>query len=506
MLAEFRERTEHEWGAFLSIQGNWDRRVSRRAFLGMGGMSAAALALGSKSALAQQGGSSAGYGPLVEDPGGVLDLPRGFQYRIISEEGEPQLRGGKPVPSDFDAMGAYAASGGRTILVRNHENSGGEEFPVVGENPYDPSQIGGTTAIVVGKDRRAMEQYVTSSGQANNCAGGTTPWGTWLTCEETRLTNHGYVFEVDPREPENDLSKEPIREMGFFSHEAAEVDPQTGIVYLTEDDFRGAIPESPEGEQLGASRVSFFYRFLPNDRSGRPGSLQRGGTLQAMAIEQRPNYNADLAEPGDTFEVVWKDVNPEEASASAQSKGCCRFQRLEGMWFGGGAIFFDDTAGGEDRYGQVFRYLPATNTLELFYESESREDLDAPDNLTVTPFGDLWFAEDGADGNRIVGITPEGETYVFANNRLSDAEFAGPVFSPDGRTFFVNIQSPGRTFAIWGPFAKRNAGRQRQMATAAPPKSMSPRVSADLADAADRKGMSHLEAAAFDRLGADLKA
>lgn len=489
----------------MSIQGNWDRRVSRRAFLGLGGAGAAALALGSKGALAKpKGGSSAGFGPLVEDPGGVIDLPRGFQYRIISEEGEPQLRGGKPVPSDFDAMGAYSGKGGTTVLVRNHENRGGEEFPVIGENPYDPTRIGGTTAIVVDKNRKAVEQYVTSSGQENNCAGGTTPWGTWLTCEETRTPNHGFVFEVDPREPENDLSKTPIRGMGFFSHEAAEVDPQTGIVYLTEDDFRGTIPSDPEFEIIGASRVSFFYRFIPNDTSQKPGALQKGGKLQAMAIEERPNYNADLAEPGDRFQVVWKEVNPEDPHATAEAQECCRFQRLEGTWFGGGAIFFDDTAGGEDRFGQVFRYLPATNTLELFFESDDRQELDAPDNLTVTPFGDLWFAEDGSDGNRIVGITPEGETYVFANNRLNDSEFAGPVFSPDGKTFFVNIQSPGRTFAIWGPFAKRNAGRQRQMASAAPPKEMAPRVSPELAEAAQKYGMSDLEAAAYDRLGYSL--
>lgn len=466
-------------------------------------MSAAALLLGPKGVSAQSSGS-AGYGELVPDSGGVIALPRGFQYRIISEEGKPQLRGGKPVPSDFDAMGAYPGKGETTVLMRNHENRGGEEFPVIGDNPYDPTRIGGTTAIVVDKNRKAVEQYVTSSGQENNCAGGTTPWGTWLTCEETRTTNHGYVFEVDPRDPENELSRTPIREMGFFSHEAAEVDPQTGIVYLTEDDFRGTIPDSPEFEQIGASRVSFFYRFIPNDTSQKPGALQQGGRLQAMAIEERPNYNADLAEPGQRFSVVWKDVNPEEASTSAQEQGCCRFQRLEGMWYGGGAIWFDDTAGGEERYGQVFRYLPATNTLELFYESESREDLDAPDNLTVTPWGDLWFAEDGDDGNRIVGITPEGETYVFAYNRLSDAEFAGPVFSPDGKTFFVNIQSPGRTFAIWGPFARRNAARQRQMAVAAPPAFMAPKISGELAEAAEKFEMSKLEAAAFDRLGVSL--
>ena len=94
--------------------------------------------------------------------------------------------------------------------------------------------------------------------------------------------------------------------------------------------------------------------------------------------------------------------------------------------------------------------------------------------------------------------------YVFARNAKSDSEFAGPTFAPDGKTFFVNMQGDGLTFAIWGPFSGRNSARQRQMALAAPPESIAPKVSGELAEAADRQAMSHLEAAAYDRLGVQL--
>ncbi|HET7479454.1 MAG TPA: alkaline phosphatase PhoX [Rubrobacteraceae bacterium] len=508
----------------MSISGNWDRRVSRRAFLGMGGMSAAALVLGSREAMAKKG-STAGFGELVADPGGLIDLPKGFQYRVISAKGSPLSSGGT-VPGDPDGMAAFAGpKKGTALLVRNHELKPEDGSPVVGRNPYDPSQTGGTTGILVNlEDRTEIKDFVTSSGTRNNCAGGATPWGTWLTCEEDRTTGHGYVFEVDPRDPENDLSKTPIRAMGFFSHEAVDIDPATGIAYLTEDDFRGAVTPDPNqevvadystseidpstGQRGTGTRVSFLYRYIPDDRSQKPGALQMGGRLQALALEEKPNYNVDLASPGQKFGVVWKDVNPEEPHESAEDAGAARFGRLEGAYFAGGAFWFDDTIGGEKRLGQVFRYLPATETLELFYEGTEPGKMESPDNIVVTPWGDLWFAEDEAvDGdsvNRVMGITPEGQVYVFARNATSDSEFAGPTFSPDGKTFFVNMQGDGLTFAIWGPFGRHNSGRQRQMAVAAPPKSMAPKVSGELAEAADKFGMSHLEAAAYERLGVSL--
>jgi secreted PhoX family phosphatase len=503
----------------LSINGNWDRRVSRRGFLGIGGLGAAALAMGTKGAgsAGAQASSSPGYGDLVEDPGGLISLPEDFQYRIISPSGS-QLSSGGVVPGDPDGMAAYPGpKKGTTLLVRNHELRPGDANPVVGKNPYDAASPGGTTGILVGPDRKEIRDFVTSSGTLNNCAGGATPWGTWLTCEEDRTTNHGYVFEVDPKDPEGNLSKTPIREMGFFSHEAVDIDPATGIAYLTEDDFRGSIPADPNAEVVAdfstsetdpatgqrgtGTRVSYLYRFIPTDKSQRPGALQKGGKLQAMVLEQG-NFNADLANPGQKFGVVWRDVDPADPHEGAEDVGAARFNRLEGAYFAGGAFWFDDTAGGEKRLGQVFRYLPATETLELFYEGTDANNMESPDNIVVTPFGDLWFAEDGGGENRVMGITPDGQVYKFASNNLS--EFAGPTFSPDGRTFFVNIQGEGLTFAIWGPFAKRNASRQRQMAAASPPERLAPKVSGELAEAADRYGMSSLEAAAYDRLGVPL--
>ena len=494
---------------------------TRRTFLRRGATTAgaAALTLGPAAAAISKSGRNAGYGALVEDPNRLLDLPRGFRYRVLQDL-DSTLTTGAPVPADFDGMAAIAGPGGSTILVRNHElrpSDTGSKAAVEGRNPYSAAVPGGTTAVVVGENRSVRSSYVTSSGTLNNCAGGGTPWGTWITCEEDRTSGHGYAFEVDPRDPENDLSRTPIRGMGFFSHEAVDIDPRTGIAYLTEDDFRGGQPPVDQ-EVPGTTRSSFLYRYLPDNRAQRPGALQEGGRLQALAIAAQPQYNVDLAKTKDRLQVAWIDVDPEDPHAGALAGGAARFQRLEGCHFAGGAFWFDDTSGGESRHGQVFRLIPSgdpagggTDTLELFLEGDAKQQMDAPDNLVITPWGDVWLAEDGDGVNRIVGITPAGESYEFARNRLIGAddegnasELAGPCFSPDGRTFFVNVQDPGHTFAIWGPFPKRNAGGQRAMASATPRHRWTPAVSGEVAEYAAKHGLSPYEAAAYERLGVAL--
>lgn len=470
--------------------------LNRRDFLKVGGMSTLALTLGTTGLLSVDGQAKAfaagnadhptsgfgGYGPLVPDSNGIIDLPEGFHYKIISREGD-LMTDGTPIPGAFDGMAAFEGPNNTTVLVRNHELSGG---PAFGKNPYDANAKGGTSALVVGANRKVIKEYVTSSGTIRNCAGGATPWGTWLTCEENRSEGHGYVFEVDPQQPENELSKTPIKEMGRFSHEACAIDPSTGYVYLTED-------ASP----------SYLYRFIPNDLSQKPGSLQKGGKLYAAAIEEVTDLAASTFKTGQTFKIVWKELDPHLCREDAKAQNCIEFSRLEGAFFQEGVFWFDDTSAGEKKLGRVYRYVPHTNTLELFYEGNDAQQMEYPDNISMTPWGDLWFVEDGKGQDRIMGITPEGKVYPFAANRLNNSEFAGPTFSPDGNTLFVNIQSPGITFAIWGPFQRRNAARAREMSFAAPA-NLAPQVSEKVAKAAKEQGMSILEAAAFERHGINL--
>lgn len=471
-----------------------NKEMDRRKFLKATGMSTLAVTLGSTGlfslanapkgfAAAAEGNPTSGfggYGPLVKDPNGILNLPKGFHYKMFSKAGDLMPNGDK-VPAMHDGMAAFKGEKNTTILVRNHENSTNSNLPVNGKNPWG-NAAGGTTTVIVGPNREVIDQYVSSSGTVRNCAGGSSTWGTWLTMEETGNKGHGYIFEVNPLDPENEMSKTPIYDMGRFSHEAGHVDPSTGIWYLTED-------ASP----------SFLYRFTPHDRSQTLGSLQKGGILEAAAIDELPRA-AQMA-TGQKFGVVWKRLNPEIAQQDAKDKGCIQFSRLEGAYFSEGTFWFDDTSAGTSRLGRVYRYTPATNTLELFYESTDKNDLESPDNICITPWGDLWIAEDGGGNDRIIGLTPEGEVYTFAENIMNNSEFAGPTFSTDGNTFFVNMQTPGITFAIWGPFARKNSTRRRAMNNAQPPAELAPIVSDKLAAFAEEQGMSILEAAALERHG-----
>ena len=315
--------------------------MTRRELLELGGSAAIAFALAGCG-----DGGKAGTGPfgaLRRDPERVIDLPEGFSYRVVSQTGWP-LRGGLTVPGRPDGMGTFPGPGGTTVLVRNHE------LPT-----------GGTTAVVVDDERRRANAFRTSWGTSFNCGGCATPWGTWLTCEESLDPGHGYVYEVSWEDPEGELSRRPIEAMGRFSHEAAAVDPATGAVYLTEDDKSSR--EAPR---------SFLYRYVPNDTDGRPGALHAGGRLEALAAD-------------DAGDVRWIDVDPADAHDEALRGAAARFARLEGCTFAADVLWFDDTSGGKAQLGQIFRYDPAQERLELFLESGARSLMDMPDNLTTTP-------------------------------------------------------------------------------------------------------------------------
>jgi secreted PhoX family phosphatase len=368
----------------------------------------------------------------LPDPDGVVDLPAGFSYRILSPQGS-ELRGGLVCPGNHDGMGAFAGPDGAVALVRNHELIGklsgevGDHVadPLPGKRPYDPAEAGCTTAVIVDSGLHQLDAYLTSSGTRLNCGGGRTPWGTWLTCEETVSEGHGYVFEVQWDDPESELSRQPILGMGRFEHEAVAHDPGSGLFYLTEDDH-----SDPS--------VSFFFRFRPDDPTPRPGALHAGGTLEALAaLEGGP--------------ARWLPVDPERAHDDALDAGAARFRRLEGCTFSDGAIWFADTEGGRDGLGQIFRYVTADGRLELVFESDDDSRLDRPDNLATSPRGDLVAAEGGPGENRLLAFTSTGDIYVLA--RSADDLFAGPCFSPDGTTLFANLYQAGLTLAIRGPTA-----------------------------------------------------
>jgi uncharacterized protein len=428
--------------------------IDRRRFLVAAGSAfTALLASGCVVRPAVPTAGRTGYGPLRSDPAGLLDLPAGFSYRVISRLGDAMSDGGT-VPDAADGMGCFALPGGRIALVRNHEliavaDAGGTPSRAFDHRADNGRPLpGGTTTVVLDARTLAVErQYRSLAGTIRNCAGGITPWGSWLSCEEdvTRAGNgvgrdHGWVFEV-PATADGPVEAVPLTALGRFNHEAAAVDPRTGWVYLTEDREDGLL-----------------YRFQPRT----PGRLVEGGRLQALAIDGLPdsrNRPAPVLAPGSTRPVRWIDLDGVDSPADdlrlrGAARGATRFARGEGLHVGDGEIFFCCTSGGAARLGQVFRLRTVRDELQLFFESTSREQFNYGDNLTVAPNGHLIVCEDQYTevvDNHLRGITPAGEAYALGRCRLQ-TELAGACFSPDGRVLFVNLYDPATTLAITGPW------------------------------------------------------
>lgn len=271
-----------------------------------------------------------GYGPLVPDPDGLLDLPEGFSYRVLSREGDRLRSGEGPVPSNHDGMTALPGRGGRVHLVRNHENraDGRVPVPTVTGLTYDPAGKGGCTALTLDRHGHVLSERVAIAGTAVNCAGGPTPWGTWLTCEETEdragtngyTKDHGFIFEVDPSNPYASGAV-PLTAMGRFQHEAIAVDPKRGVVYETEDAFL-----KPFG---------LFYRFLPNQPRGGLGTLRAGGGSRRCGCRacptcrrSRSRERASGTSSGSTYRTRWRSrphpapgLRPEGHHARAEAGG-----------------------------------------------------------------------------------------------------------------------------------------------------------------------------------------
>jgi secreted PhoX family phosphatase len=452
-------------------------RLDRRRFL-----QSLAIAASSSTMSGLCRASDKKFGPLRPDPQEYLDLPGDFSYRIVSRAGYP-MSDGLRVPFAHDGMAAFDRADGRIILVCNHELAPShfsrsafapsfEAVPnAVKNRVYDigsgrtPGAGGTTTTIYNPGTGETEKQYLSLAGTELNCAGGPTPWGSWLSCEECfespgwavkprvkRKQRHGYVFEVPASYP-GLVEPRPIKAMGRFSHEAAAVHEPTGIVYMTED-----------------KRRSLFYRYIPDV----PGELHAGGRLQALAIEDQPacmthNWSRKpKIRENVSVNAYWidlDDVDPYENDLRLRGarRGAARFARGEGLCAAGDRFIFTCTTGGPARLGQVFEYHASPHEgqeaeqgspgqLTLIAESSYDSFLRNADNLTMAPWGDLIVCEDTSNHCGLVGIRPDGSQYQFADNAYSNSELAGVCFSPDGKTLFVNIQYPGMTLAITGPF------------------------------------------------------
>lgn len=435
----------------------------------------------------------AGYGGLVADTDTRLSLPAGFGYRVVAEAGVTKLETGEPTPGFADGTASFRGPRGRTVLVVNHEHNPDRKIPhpvpPLRGLTFDRAMSGGTTTLVLDPDGNREREYVSLAGTDNNCAGGVTPWATWLSCEESegragtagRTLDHGYVFEVDPVAPEANRDPHPIKALGRFPHEAAVVDPGRGQIYLTED------AEAPNG---------LLYRWTApmGRRRLRRGSLSRlaptAGTLHAMRAHDAlglPVPDLSLATtPGTTYRLQWVPVPDRDAVTTSTRKqfayrhlgedaktdigdgaSITRARKLEGAWWGDGGVYVvasfakpEEDQSPVAHGGQVWFLDPLRDTLTLVLRFAPKRDKDSvteePDNITVSPYGGVIIAQDSQGAQHLFGAGPDGSTFPIARNERAVngvfSEFTGPNFAPDRRTLFANVQDPGTVFAITGPW------------------------------------------------------
>ena len=487
--------------------------LNRRQLLNRGGAAGAGLVAASfglgSPALAAGGRhparTSTLFPPLQPDPQGLLALPAGFSYEVVAVSGETPLRDGGRTPERPDGTLAVTTADGYR-LVQNHESSPGSSggVPPTAGTVYDAGvgASGGCTVIDVTREGTRTAQWVGLSGTISNCAGGATPWGSWLTCEETEAKagatsggttlqqDHGYVFEVFPAGP-SEQSPRPIKAWGRFPHEAVVIEPSRTRVYLTED------ASGPNGlfyrwSAAGGTRLRSHIADTLADDAGALEALAVHGPDGSVLPDLSYVTSAQIGRP---FATSWTTVPDRTAATTSTRKQLSdgqvtRSKKLEGAWGTDTGVYFvssfafqaDVPANATPHDGQLwfYDYDARTLTLQAYFpynallhkEPSGYEQafgqstdlaFDGPDNVHVSPYGPLVLTEDGNTFNHTLAWTRETGAQAVARNQIvleqsKDggnvySEMTGPCFSPDGKILFVNVQEPGHTFAIKGPWS-----------------------------------------------------